>query len=390
MMDKLQLATELERRREAKKDYLAPTPAIDLKTEIVSSREGTNYSRSVVTLWGDDDVAVRNDLVVNSHAHGQMASRLQIPKRYYDRMRLENPRLLDENVSSWLTHHPGREPANWMVRTLDDTARAFLSDVYRDIDDYDVASVVLPILYGDGSARNPGIPGVRIESCALTDTRMYIKAVTPRVSGEVKVGDEVCAGVVISNSEVGAGSFKVEPLIFRLQCSNGMIVGMRGEGMMRQIHLGQRLAADVGRSIFRDETRAARDRAFLMEIGDVVRAAVDEVNFRDLLAEMSAAAETNEVKNVRGAVQLIQRKESLTETEGNSILTYLAQEGDLTKWGMINAITRVAQDPDSYDRATELESLAGKVLAYPTRQWDEVVEAVPARSADVGNNGEDA
>ena len=35
-------------------------------------------------------------------AHAQIADRLSIPKKYYDRMREENPALLDANVNAWL------------------------------------------------------------------------------------------------------------------------------------------------------------------------------------------------------------------------------------------------------------------------------------------------
>ncbi len=43
------------------------------------------------------------------------------------------------------------------------------------------------------------------------------------MKAEVEVGDVVIAGFVISNSEVGLGSLRVEPLVFRFVCKNGMI-----------------------------------------------------------------------------------------------------------------------------------------------------------------------
>lgn len=38
---------------------------------------------------------------------------------------------------------------------------------------------------------------------------MYIKVVTPRLSFEVKKGDIVQGGIVLSNSEVGEGAVKI-------------------------------------------------------------------------------------------------------------------------------------------------------------------------------------
>lgn len=47
------------------------------------------------------------------------------------------------------------------------------------------------------------LPGARVESCEVTDSRMYLKVVTSRVQFELAPGDVVHAGVVISNSETG-------------------------------------------------------------------------------------------------------------------------------------------------------------------------------------------
>ena len=45
-----------------------------------------------------------------------------------------------------------------------------------------------------------------------------------RTKGEPGTGDIVQAGVVISNSETGLGAVCIQPLIYRLVCSNGMVV----------------------------------------------------------------------------------------------------------------------------------------------------------------------
>ena len=45
---------------------------------------------------------------------------------------------------------------------------------------------------------------------------------------------------------------------------------------------------------------------------------------------------------------------------------------DLTLYGLSNAITRHSQDVESYDRATELESIGYNVLSMPLRQWNRI------------------
>jgi hypothetical protein len=132
-------------------------------------------------------------------------------------MRAEAPFLLGANLGGWLSQSDKR----YMVRTLDGTARAFLSDRYRRIDNYEIAQATLPII--------GGMPDAKVESCEVTENRMYIKVVNPRLEAEVQKGDIVQAGIVISNSEVGLGSVSVMPLVYRLACLNGMIVNDLGK-----------------------------------------------------------------------------------------------------------------------------------------------------------------
>ena len=53
-------------------------------------------------------------------------------------------------------------------------------------------------------------------------------------------GDIVQAGVMISNSEVGLGAVSIQPLVYRLVCTNGMIVNDMGE---RRHHVGRQAKA---------------------------------------------------------------------------------------------------------------------------------------------------
>lgn len=142
-----ELAIEIQRQAGAKKDYLVDTGAMCM----------TDFGRMQI---GDMD-----ELGINEVAHQQIGQYLDIPWKYYDRMRQEQPRLLAENVNQWL--HAGQEPTNRMVRTLDGNVRAFLSDRYRRIDNVQVAEAVLPII--------SGMDGAKVESCEITDNKRRYK-----------------------------------------------------------------------------------------------------------------------------------------------------------------------------------------------------------------------
>ena len=151
------------------------------------------------------------EYVVTGLARRQLADKLKLPFAYFERMRTEQPKLLDRNVNTWLQSDGDRR----MIRTLDGQVRAVLSDRYRRLDNFDLAENVLPILQR--------LEGARFESVGLTETKMYLKVITPRVEFEGAPGDIVQAGIVITNSEVGCGTLSVQPLIYRLVCKNGLI-----------------------------------------------------------------------------------------------------------------------------------------------------------------------
>ena len=292
---------------------------------------------------------------IQQRVHRQIGTFLKIPASYYDRMLVENPTLLASNVNAWFQQNPD----NRMLRTLGGTARAFLSDSYRRIDHFEILQAVLPIL--------SQIPDVRFESAQITEDRMYIKVVNPRLESEVAPGDIVQAGVVISNSETGQGSVSVQPLLLRLVCMNGMTVNDAGT---RKYHVGRTNSADENFRLFRDETLLADDKAFMLKLQDIVTAATDEVQFNRVVHMMQAASGQAITSNdIPSVVKLVSKDYGLTETEGVQVLNHLIKDGDLSLYGLSNAVTRFSQDVESYDRATKLESIGYDILTIDPRAW---------------------
>jgi hypothetical protein len=50
------------------------------------------------------------------------------------------------------------------------------------------------------------------------------------------------------------------------------------------------------------------------------------------------------------------------DSEGAGVLRHLFVEGDLSAYGLVNAVTHYSHDVENYDRATEFESLDGKLI----------------------------
>jgi hypothetical protein len=352
-----EMAAELQRQADSKKDFIAPQGKI---TAVVDDGE--------VKINGLNG----GPMALTGHAHNQIGTHLGIPAKYYDRMRTEQPDLLATNVNAWL--HRAPEEAR-MVRTLDNTVRAFMSQKYRPLDNFDLAQTVLPVLIQRKA---------QIVSSELTETRMYIKAILPELSdvipvGELGVGHQavdrgtVVSAIVIANSEVGAGTLRVEPSVFTTFCTNLAILA---EAAMKKYHVGRSFDADSNFEVFRDETRKADDRAFFLKVADVTRAAFDEKIFKAAIADMKKAAQAPIISTeLPKVVEVAVRRLALPESTSGSILTHLAKGGDLTQWGLSSAITRVAGDVKDYENATELERAGGKVIALAPSEWKVIAEA---------------
>lgn len=339
-----ELATEIERQNAAKRDFIADTAALqmsdDLKMEFITQGASLPSMR----------------MPIQEHAHRQIASRANIPAAYYDRMRKEAPGLLADNVNYWFTNKPEKR----MVRTLDGRVRAVLSDRYRPLDNYDLAQAVLPQI---------AELDCEVHSCQITEQHMYLKVLNRRLTQEVKRGDVVQAGLVISNSEIGSGSLRVEPLVFRLICLNGAIASTA----MRRFHVGRRNAAEDGAvEYYLDDTRRADDRAFFLKVRDTVAAAMTAEGFGAIVNRMQAATERAITDDPVKVVERAATRWQLNNEEQGGVLRHLISGGDLSAYGLLNAITRHSQEVAEYERATELERTGGEILEMPQTEWQKL------------------
>lgn len=328
----IELAQEISRQQTSKRDFL-------INANKVSAFVHENQLN--IGFPTDDDLFT-GGLTTNGHI--QLGNFCDIPKRYYDKM-LSYPDLLSKNVSHWLTKNNDKR----MFRILDGNVRAILSDKYRRLDNYDLAENILPMLV-DAKAD--------VESCEITENKIYIKAITHKVQAEIKAGDVVSAGIVISNSETGHGSLSIKPLVYRLVCSNGAIADSYA---MRKYHAGRQ--TEMEQIEYAKDTIKAEDTAFWLKVRDLVKFSLSEVTF-DKIVETMRVSTALKIEQPEKAIELVTKKYQMNENESSGILSHLIMGGDLSSWGLGNAVTRMAQDVPSYDRSTELESIGFEIMQH--------------------------
>ena len=334
-----ELAQKLTDQKSLKKDYVVESSNVRFYSN------GNNQ----LHLQEIDEVFDVNDVALN-----QITTKVGISKKYADKMLDGHKSLFNDNVNYWFTNTPKPQ----MIRTLGGTVRAVLSDKFKRVDNDMIAEQVLPILLDKE---------YDIKSCAITDTKMYIKASLPSLQREVNKGDVVESGVIISNSEVGHGAVNVSPFIHRLVCLNGMVMN---DSRLQSRHLTSSQATIDGvYEVLSDEAKELDSKALLTKVRDVVASTSDEMRFEEQVQMMTDASQIK-IKRPKKVIELLENKFDLTKNEGESILDNLVNNRDDNQkfaniWTVVNSITALGNTMDDYDRGTKMQEIGGRLLTMP-------------------------
>lgn len=362
-----ELAAEITRQAEAKKDFVVDTRALEMT---VAAEAPAAIASDVGLKFGDQALSV------GGIAHDQIADHTGVPTKYYRRMLADAPELLANNVNHWMQKHPAKQ----MIRTLDGKARAFLSEKYRPMDNFDLATAVLPVL---------AQLDVEVMSAEITEKRMYIKVVDKSVVREIPEGHHMGDGthtiirmakmspvITISNSEIGFGSLSIQAGTFNSFCTN---LATFGERSMKKYHVGQKFGefteAGAVYAMLSDQTRKLSDAALWSQVTDVVKGAFDVARFDALMEKIKGTQENTISGDVPKVVELVAQRFSFNEGERKSVLHHLIHGGDLSQYGLHNAVTRTAEDLPDYDRATEFERIGGQIIELAANDFREMAKA---------------
>jgi hypothetical protein len=356
----------------------------------------------------DDGVVTRDGVYRPTRSFdAQLAKALGIDLRYLRNCREQRPDIYDANVNMWLHgsergRHGDQEHAGmdrkWLLRLVrgddptadpgfDGVARAWLSDRFRRIDNFDVA---LAVVQGLSEARNGGA-APEVVSCELTEKRMYLRVADPSVralapellkgyrtpfadGGPVRVGnggwtlpqaraaaaregqgyapgDEpvLFAGFTVTNSDLGHGRYSFAPSIIVQICANGLTMNA---DVLAKHHLGGELAEGML------EWSSATHKANLELIKRQTVDAVAQFLSRDYV--VAKRDELEKVAGVRVArpdetVKFVAQTLGFTDTAADDILAHFLLGGQRTSGGIGQAVSSVAQTVDDGDVQAEME-----------------------------------
>ena len=253
------------------------------------------------------------------------------------------------------------------MRTLDGRRCPVLSDRYRVLDNDDLANVALPVLMEHG---------FEVISSEITERKFYLKAVTARIQAEVKPGDVVQAGIVLSNSEIGQGTLKIEPLLFFLVCSNGLVMP---EASMRRQHVGRYIGElESAERYYQHETRRADDVAFWLKVRDVLTGTLKEPAFTAYLEKLRGATAQPIAGDPIEVVE-VTAKLQVSDPEKHSVLRHFLGghngQQELTKYRRCRRSPAPARTQTTTTGRASSSSSGGQIIELAPSQWKTISEA---------------
>lgn len=318
--------------------------------------------------WGDGVTTADGIYDPTAICDEGIAEKLDIPLAYVRRMRATHPALWDANVNGWLEREPRRK---FLVRTFpgrDDNpgiARAFLSDKYQIIDNYDVLTAALH------GIRAAGV-GVDILGCDLTERKMHVRAVArdlsqaaPQLLHSYKAPNGnrgadnpmVAMGFRLTNSELGSGAFQISPYAVIEVCTNGMTINADA---MRVVHIGA--GKDVGTIQWSADTNGKHLDLITSKTRDAVQAFLQPRYLADFIQGITDQAATP-IRDPENTITTVCKRLKFTEEQRRDIFADFIGGGDVTAGGVMQAVTSVSQRQTSGDTAADMEAHALEALA---------------------------
>lgn len=246
-----------------------------------------------------------------------------------------------------------------MMKADDGTTycRALLSNRYKIVDSYDLFFAILEQL----SKIKLGGKPPEVWHARLSEDHFYGYAVAPGLTGQVDQtrtfsggdrwkgmpNDTYNAAICFGNSETGSGGIFIRQAIVRSVTKSYVV----GEDMVSERHVGKRLEADADLSA---ETIKAWNTAFFSEVQDHVKNAFDPERFQAMLDRLNGATRDN-VEDGVIATDALQVCYDLSEATKARIRNQFFKNGDMTRYGLVSAISETAAADLGADESVALE-----------------------------------
>jgi hypothetical protein len=267
-------------------------------------------------------------LTLSDRAITQMCGRLNIPPRYLKRKMTEAAwHVVDPVIRDDLEKHGDRV----LLRLKGTTVRAVLSKKYTRLNNVDIFEDLAALV----------AERTEIRSMHLDSDGVWIKALFEGLDFVGADGVKYHVGMMIGNSEVGHRSVTVEPFIYRLSCTNDLVVVQDDRFRQRHIYID------------RAQLRLGLRKAIAL----AVRAG-------DEMADQIELAINETIEDPLAVIEKVAKKARYSQKFTDEVKERWEDERRENKWGVVNAFTAAAQTLEG-DRRVDVERMAGNLLVAP-------------------------
>jgi len=330
-----------------KADYITPI------NNLCMDNDGKIIFKDLLKIKGSTPIDI--SLRPTDWANGQIFSKLKMPTRYFKKLSIASPELTAQHFNYW-AEKEGNYPVMLRTKINGDSGviRGFVSEKFSRLDNNTMIDSLEEIL-----KKKKG--SYRIQDFFMDEKRVHLRLVcfdgtkTFTLAGMTASGEEdyLQVGLDIVNSEVGASSLNIVPVVFRLVCSNGLRRWSADGDVFNQRHIY------LKENEFQDK----------MEI-----AMADGIKIGQGLLKQHIALKSIEVENPLDVIGEITKAGEFSK-EFHRAMVY-EFEYDNTAYGIVNAVTAAAKRlPD--ERRLEAEKYAGKLVSLPLSGWEAFEGSIP-------------
>jgi hypothetical protein len=243
-----------------------------------------------------------------------------------------------------------RNKKRYLLRSVDEQVRGFLSDKFRRLDSRRLVGAFI------GAA---GIVNADLFDGWYTDLNVSLEMVVPHIYEPI-AKEAIVYGTRFKNSDFGEGAQEVLFVMVRLPYFQTII----GPAKLRKVHLGKRLKDDIKESKpdYEEDQKNASS-----EIVTKVTDTLSEHNIETMQKLIRLANETV-LSGTKLSVTIELMRRLLSKKEVDDVVKTFEEVQDeslpsgATVWRLASIISKISKEQEDNDKKHELQVLAGKLL----------------------------
>lgn len=303
----------------------------------------------VVAKYKNDEEPVK-ERTFSDYAFSQFCSKIGVPAQYMDKcMKVGYTELAEENMNSWVDIY--NKPL--FLREYNDKIRGVLSSRYSPFD----TPQILDVLNDTTRGLN-----LKVKGYFLSEERFHARLIqtdTMNIDGE-----DLFAGIQIDSSDVGRSALIVNFFIFKQICTNGLCISKGKGNLFTQKHINictDDFHEELSKSIkilpelIKEYESTIKRAQMSNSIVTVGREDISKLIMQEVLKK------EDRDKAVQELIDRLKAKLRLPDEGVEKVLRVANENYNYSNWGVINAITEVAQDY-TLEKRIDLEKTAASML----------------------------